>query len=212
MDGLDEISDLYKTELVNKLKSFAKSFPVLLTSRILDFNSLPNNFKKEFAFCELLPLNNEQIINSLGDNYNNTITQKLSGFEFVKTPLILNVIATVSNEFSQAEKETISQLQDASEIIRMMWEKYDLVMFDKKLNDSSDDTSYNISFEKQSKLRYWFVWLSKHMERKSSDFLIEQIQPQLVKKFTEEIILPEFPDFNRNCNKHWCRIFSIQPV
>lgn len=177
LDGLDEVSDLYKTELVNKLKSFAKSFPILLTCRTVDFYSLPVNFKKEFSFCELLPLNNEQIVNSLGNKYNNTVTQKLSRFDFVKTPLILNVIATISDEFNQAEKRSLSQLQESSEAARMIWEKYDLVMFKKKLSDTSDDTTYNLNKEKQSKLRYWLVWLAKHTDQNSSDFMIEQMQP-----------------------------------
>ena len=182
LDGLDEVSDLYKIELVNKLRGFAKTFPVFLTCRILEFKSLPVNFKKEFSFCELIPLEKKQIVDSLGTKYQNAVTQKLSAFDFVKTPLILNVIATVSDEFNPREKELISQQNNSSKVIQMIWEKYDFVMFDKKLRNNSDDTKYNLSKEKQSKLRFWFVWLAKHIDKNSSEFFIEQIQPNWLDK------------------------------
>jgi Cdc6-like AAA superfamily ATPase len=188
LDGLDEVPYLQRPALVYQIQEYAKSSSVIFSCRQIEFQSLPNEFKMEFAICELLPLALDTMKTCLGEFFNDVATQKLVNQEFIKTPLLLNVVATISSELSEEEKMRIIKEENKANLSVIIWSKFDQVMFNKKLNGQSSDCIYNLDLNKQKKLRFWMVWLAKNANERTSEFFIEQLQPSWINDSNGQIL------------------------
>jgi hypothetical protein len=90
-------------------------------------------------------------------------------FDFLCTPLRLNLFLKVYDKLDEAMKMQIAQM-DEKELDLFLWEKYDETMFEEKYPTLKDKTGWSVTA-----VRTYMVWLAKKMN--GTSFFIEDLQP-----------------------------------
>ncbi|UKP01465.1 NACHT domain-containing protein [Nostoc sp. UHCC 0870] len=190
LDGLDELEPQRQELCVWAINQFlageTRPLYLVVCSRIEEYSNYATQLQLNGAIY-LQSLTNNQICDYLTSiNYVelwSTISNDLDLLELVKTPLLLSIIVLASQEISV---EQWQYLESTADRIQYLLDAYVGRMLTRDINSRAYLKSKTPN-AKQT--RMWLVWLAQKMQRDSkTEFLIEEMQPSLLKTKIPKII------------------------
>ncbi|MEO0841101.1 MAG: NACHT domain-containing protein [Cyanobacteria bacterium J06643_5] len=178
LDGLDEVKAEFRNDCVRELNKFTKSHgitEIVICCRIQDYEALEEQLTLQSAIC-IQVLNQSQIYQYLdraGEQLLalKTLLQKDAELlAFATSPLILSVMSLA---YQGCSSEELSFLVSAGEWKQRLFDKYIERMFQRH----SQTQLYP-----QKQTQRYLIWLAQRMAQESQTvFLIDQMQPNLLK-------------------------------
>ncbi|WP_414755290.1 NACHT domain-containing protein [Anabaena sp. CCY 9910] len=190
LDGLDELESQSQELCVDAINQFltgeTRPLYLVVCSRIEEYNNYSTQLQLNGAIY-LQPLSNNQICGYL--TYLNsielwsTISSDLNILDLVKTPLLLSITILISQDISFEEWQHFKSTGDR---VRYLLNTYIYQMLARNINSRA---YFKYEVPNAIKTRMWLVWLAQQMQQESKyDFLIEQMQPSLLKTKINKII------------------------
>lgn len=194
-DGLDELPSERQEPVVEAINAWLRSEAgaprLLVCSRLEEYELYAAKLELNGAVCLNL-LTDEQLQNYLASlsipQLWDTLQQDQDLLELVRTPLLLSV-SILANE--AIATETWEKLQTPQERLDYLLDAY----ISKRLHESAVSTQYLPKQHfKAQQTRRWLVWLARQMSTRAEDeFLIEKMQPSLLKQGREKWLYKCFP-------------------
>ena len=185
LDGLDEVKAEFRNDCVRELNKFTKSHgitEIVVCCRIQDYEALEEQLTLQSAIC-IQVLNQSQIYQYLdraGEKLValKTLLQKDAELRaFATLPLILSVMSLA---YQDCSSEELSFLVSAGEWKQRLFDRYIERMFQRH----SQTQLYS-----QKQTQRYLIWLAQRMAEESQTvFLIDQMQPNLLKDKHEKRI------------------------
>ncbi|MEM7581724.1 MAG: NACHT domain-containing protein, partial [Cyanobacteria bacterium P01_A01_bin.80] len=185
LDGLDEVKAEFRNDCVRELNKFTKSHgitEIVVCCRIQDYEALEEQLTLQSAIC-IQVLNQSQIYQYLdraGEQLValKTLLQKDAELRaFATSPLILSVMSLA---YQGCSSEELSFLVSAGEWKQRLFDRYIERMFQRH----SQTQLYS-----QKQTQRYLIWLAQRMAEESQTvFLIDQMQPNLLKDKHEKRI------------------------
>jgi len=190
LDGLDELEPQRQELCVQKINQFltgeTRPLYLVVCSRIEEYSNYSTQLQLNGAI-DLQPLSNNKIYHYLTSiNYIelwSTISNDLDLLKLVKTPLLLSITVLASQEISVEEWQHLNSTADR---IQYLLDAYVGRMLTRDVNSRA---YLKNKTPNARKTRMWLVGLAQQMQTKSkTEFLIEEIQPNLLKTKKNKII------------------------
>nr|WP_322715963.1 NACHT domain-containing protein [Nostoc sp. ChiQUE02]MDZ8228818.1 NACHT domain-containing protein [Nostoc sp. ChiQUE02] len=190
LDGLDELDPQRQESCVQAINQFLASenrpFSLVVCSRSEEYSNYSTQLQLNGAIY-LQSLTNNQICDYLTSiNYIelwSTISNDLDLLELVKTPLLLSITVLASQEISVEQWQHLNSTADR---IQYLLDAYVGRMLTRDINSRA---YFQNKIPIARKTRMWLVWLAKRMQTEAQiEFLIEQLQPSLLKTKISKII------------------------
>ncbi|MGF2035392.1 MAG: NACHT domain-containing protein [Nostoc sp. CmiVER01] len=190
LDGLDELEPQHQELCVQAINQFiaGENKPIFLVvcSNIKEYGNYSTQLQLNGAIY-LQTLSNNQICDYLTTiKYRElwlTISSDLDLLELAKTPLLLDIIVLASQEISV---ESWQDLNSTTERIQYLLDAYIRQILTRDINSRIYLKNKPANARKT---RMWLVWLAQKMLLESkTEFLIEEMQPSLLKSKIPQII------------------------
>ncbi|NEQ38525.1 MAG: NACHT domain-containing protein [Okeania sp. SIO3I5] len=181
LDGLDEVNKEYRDNCIVALNQFKTNYGVELVvcSRIKDYEALSNRLKFQSAvYIKELTLKQVNCyLKSFGKKLRSLrklIAEDKALQELAQSPLMLNIMTLT---YQGVAVEDLPKTEVIEERKKQLFDDYIEKMFNRIARWKG------IQIYSKAKTKYWLSWLAQNMLRESQTvFLIEQIQPILLKK------------------------------
>ena len=185
LDGLDEVKENHRKACVKTINKFIATHlqtEIVVCSRVKDYEALKEQLLLSSAIC-IQPLSQNQLLEFL-ENADDSLTGLKSVIEsdreiaeFARTPLILNMMTWTYQGWSTEQCK--KQFRIAKDRKTNLFESY----IAKNLDRENIEKKYS-----KGKVLHWLSWLAKTMVEESKIiFLIEKMQPSLLKNRSERI-------------------------
>jgi hypothetical protein len=178
LDGLDEVPEEHRAACVRAINNYELPLPGLVVCcRMDEYIVLSNRLNLNAAIC-LQPLSAEQIDNFLAktglEELRKLAREDSNWRELLQTPFRLSIACSTWNDLKfRSSLSGLEGLETLKQRQAVLFDRYIDTMFERRGHQTS-------VFPKEKTLR-WLGWLARRMnERSASEFLIEQLQPDLL--------------------------------
>jgi adenylate kinase family enzyme/tetrahydromethanopterin S-methyltransferase subunit G len=188
LDGLDELNPELQESCVEALNQYlegdrAPEYAVVCC-RTEEYSLLKNKIKLNGG-VQLKSLTNEQIQNYFVSCKKEYIWDEISNdnqlIALAQKPLMLSVMALTYQDILPEKWQKIQSVEDRQQIL---WDAYLL----HRIQQNRSRVYGNDHIPISSNTKKWLTWLAKQLNTQSQDeFLIEQLQPSLLKKKHERL-------------------------
>ncbi|MFN6485715.1 MULTISPECIES: NACHT domain-containing protein [unclassified Nostoc] len=184
LDGLDELAAERQELCVQKINDFLRPGnwinPLVICSRTEEYQRYQTLLQLNNSL-ELYPFTSQQVRQYLQNTDNvylwDSISQDEDLTQLARTPLLLNIIVLSAQEISVP---TWLSIKSSKERLTYLFDAYIRLMLKRPYKDKQpQDTN----------TKFWLSWLAQVLiEQESTEFLIERMQPNLIKNKFDEII------------------------
>lgn len=190
LDGLDEVSLHQQSFCIKAINRFLESenrpLSLVVCSRLENYNAYTRLLQLNGAIC-LQELKNSQIkvfLENLGQmELWNFIQNDTVLLNLLSNPLLLSVATLV---FSQISASDWQQITSNENCLQRLFNAYIDQMFTRTLRQNSSEQEFMPGIKETSAK---LSWLAQNMQEQfHSDFLIEEMQPSLLKKTVSRLL------------------------
>lgn len=186
LDGLDEVAAERQEKCVLKINEFLHpsnwTNPLVVCSRIQEYQRSTSLLQLNNSL-ELYPFSHQQVYQYLQSTghlqFWDSISQDTDLSQLAKTPLLLNIIVLSVHEIST---QTWQGFKFSEEPLSYLFDVYIRKMLKRPYKGKDKQP-------KQENTQRWLTWLAQRLIEKSyTEFFIERMQPDWLKKKTQKVI------------------------
>jgi energy-coupling factor transporter ATP-binding protein EcfA2 len=184
LDGLDEVKPSEQTLCIKQINQWLQSdlrpLHLMVCSRVDEYQEQGAKLNLNGAVC-LQSLTDEQIQQYLSQVHSElwlSLVQDPALLQLVQTPFMLSILTLAYEEISI---DRWKSLQTTIDRCQYLLDAYIRRMLERDLGSGRSE---------QKQTRRWLIWLAKQLKEEFQDeFLIEQMQPTLLKSKAQQLIL-----------------------